>query len=80
MEIPGWRGAWTMPVLVFGMNSVASFAAMPLSTAPRGDFHARGRNGTMITWMQRANARFLSLRVNPANALLLYSLAPVPFC
>jgi predicted acyltransferase len=80
MEIRRWRGAWTMPILVFGMNAIAGFVADSFVYGPAWSFHAQGPNGTTITWMQWANARFLSLGVNPANASLLYSLAAILFC
>jgi predicted acyltransferase len=80
LEIRRWRGAWTMPILVFGMNAIAGFVADSFVYGPAWSFHAQGPNGETITWMQWANARFLSLGVSPANASLLYSLAAVLFC
>ncbi len=80
LEIRRWRGAWTMPILVFGMNAIAGFVADSFVYGPAWSYYAQGPNGTTITWMQWANARFLSLGVSPANASLLYSLAAVLFC
>ena len=46
LEIKRWRGAWTIPILVFGMNAIAGFVADSLVYGPGYTFtvKARGRN------------------------------------
>jgi predicted acyltransferase len=80
LEIKQWRGAWTMPVLVFGMNAVAGFVADALVWGPGYSFTAKGPNGTAIPWHEVANSRLGALGLNPANTSLLYSLGALLFC
>jgi predicted acyltransferase len=80
LEIKNWRGAWTMPILVFGMNSIAGFVADSLVYGPGYTFTVKGANGAAISWHEAAQARLLSIGFSPANASLIYSLAAVLFC
>jgi predicted acyltransferase len=80
LEIQNWRGRWTMPILVFGMNAIAGFVADSFVYGPGYSFNVTGPNGTAITWHEYVNARLLSLVANPQFASLLYSLAAVLFC
>jgi predicted acyltransferase len=34
IEVKKWRGAWTMPILVFGMNAIAGFVADSMIYGP----------------------------------------------
>jgi len=80
LEIKQWRGAWTMPILVFGMNAIAGFVTDSFVYGPGYSFTVRGADGAAIAWHDAANARLESLGASPANASLLYSLAAVLFC
>jgi predicted acyltransferase len=80
LEIKEWRGAWTMPILVFGMNAIAGFVADSLVYGPGYSFNVKGANGTVLSWHDAAQARLESLGASPANASLMYSLAAVLFC
>ena len=80
IEIRNWRGAWTMPVLVFGMNSIAAFVADSLVYGPGYTFTVKGASGTTMNWHEAAQARLITLGLGPANASLVYSLAAVLFC
>lgn len=80
LEIKGWRGAWTMPILVFGMNAIAGFVADSLVYGPGYSFTVKRANGADVMWHDAAQARFMSLGLNPANASLLYSIAALAFC
>jgi predicted acyltransferase len=80
LEIKQWRGAWTMPILVFGMNAIAGFVADSLVYGPGYSFNVKGVNGTVLSWHDAAQARLESLGASPANASLMYSLAAVLFC
>jgi predicted acyltransferase len=80
LEIKQWRGAWTMPILVFGMNAIAGFVADSLVYGPGYSFNVKGANGTVLSWHDTAQARLESLGASPANASLMYSLAAVLFC
>jgi predicted acyltransferase len=80
LEIKQWRGVWTMPILVFGMNAVAGFVADALVWGPGYSFTAKGPKGADISWHEVANARLGALGMNAANTSLLYSLGAVLFC
>ncbi len=79
LEIKKWRGAWTMPILVFGMNAIAGFVADSFVYGPGYSFTVKGPNG-QVMWHDAAQARIMSLGVSPANASLIYSLAAMLFC
>jgi predicted acyltransferase len=79
LEIKKWRGRWTMPVLVFGMNAIAGFVADSFVYGPGYSFTVRGANGPVM-WHDEAQAKLVSLGTSPANASLIYSLAAVLFC
>ena len=80
LEIRQWRGTWTMPILVFGMNAIAGFVADSFVYGPGYTFTVKGANGTAVMWHDAAQARLLSLGGSPANASLIYSVAAVLFC
>jgi predicted acyltransferase len=80
IEIGNRRGAWTMPVLVFGMNSIAAFVADSLVYGPGYTFTVKGACGTALNWHEAAQARLMTSGLGPANASLVYSLAAVLFC
>ncbi|MGB8012647.1 MAG: heparan-alpha-glucosaminide N-acetyltransferase domain-containing protein [Terriglobales bacterium] len=80
LEIKQWGGAWTMPILVFGMNAIAGFVADSFVYGPGYSWTVKGANGAAVLWHDAAQARFLSLGVSPANASLMYSAIAVLFC
>jgi predicted acyltransferase len=80
LEIKRWRGAWTMPILVFGMNAIAGFVADSFVYGPGYTFTAKNADGVTLSWHDAAQARLVSLGASPPNASLLYSLGAVLFC
>jgi predicted acyltransferase len=80
LEIKQWRGAWTMPILVFGMNAIAGFVADSLVYGPGYTFTVKAANGSTMNWHEAAQAWLVSSGVSAANASLIYSLAAVGFC
>jgi predicted acyltransferase len=80
LEIKRWRGAWTMPLLVFGMNALAGFVADALVYGPGYTFTVKGANGAAISWHDAAQGKLMSFGTSAANASLIYSLAAVLFC
>jgi predicted acyltransferase len=80
LEIERWRGAWTMPILVFGMNAIAGFVADSLVYGPGYSFTGKGSNGTPIAWHEAAQAHLESIAASPANASLIYSAGAVLLC
>jgi len=79
LEIRHWRGPWTMPILVFGMNAIAGFVADSLVYGPGYSFTVKGHSGA-ISWHDAAQLRLVSFGLSAANASLIYSLAAVLFC
>lgn len=80
LEIKQWRGPWTMPILVFGMNAIAGFVADSLVYGPGYSFTVKGQSGAAISWHDAAQLRLMSFGLNAANTSLIYSLAAVLFC
>jgi predicted acyltransferase len=79
LEIKKWRGLWTMPILVFGMNAIAGFVADSFVYGPGYSFTVKGASGPVM-WHDAAQAKLVSLGASAANASLIYSLAAVLFC
>src|SRR5271157_5542598 len=80
LEIRQWRGAWTMPILVFGMNAIAGFVADSFVYGPGYTFTAKGPNGVSMYWHEAAQAYLESWGLSTPNASLMFSLASVLFC
>jgi predicted acyltransferase len=80
LEIRQWRGAWTMPILVFGMNAITAFVADAVVYGPGYSFNARGPSGTSMPWHEAAQAYLESFGLSTPNASLVYSLAALAFC
>jgi predicted acyltransferase len=75
-----WRGKWTMPILVFGMNAIAGFVADSLIYGPGYTFTVTAANGTKMNWHEAAQARLEAAGLRVANASLLYSVSAVLIC
>ena len=80
LEIKRWRGAWTIPILVFGMNAIAGFVADCLVYGPGYSFTAKDSNGVALSWHEAAQARLETIVPSAANASLVYSVVAVLFC
>ncbi len=80
LEVKRWRGAWTMPILVFGMNAIAGFVADSFIYGPGYTFTARGPNGATMNWHEAAQTWLEAAGLATANASLVYSLAAVAIC
>lgn len=80
LEIKRWRGRWTMPILVFGMNAIVGFVADSLVYGPGYTFMAKAPNGVKMYWHEAAQAHLEALGLSAPNASLVYSLLAVLFC
>jgi predicted acyltransferase len=80
LEIKRWRGPWTIPMLVLGINAIVGFVADSVVYGPGYSFTVKGPSGTPISWHDAAQIRLMSFGVNAANASLVYSLAALLFC
>jgi predicted acyltransferase len=80
VEIKRWRGWWTMPALVLGMNAIAGFVADSLVYGPGYSFTVKNAAGATVSWHEAAQGALESTGLNAANASLVYSLAALLFC
>jgi predicted acyltransferase len=80
LENKQWRGAWTTPILVFGMNAIAGFVADSFVYGPGYTFTVKRPDGVTLSWHDAAQAKLVALGASPPNASLLYSLGAVLFC
>jgi predicted acyltransferase len=80
IEVKKWRGAWTMPILVFGMNAIAGFVADSMIYGPGYSFTAHGPGGVKMNWHEAAQAWMEAAGLSIANASLVYSLGAVAIC
>jgi len=80
IEVKKWCGAWTVPILVFGMNAIAGFVADSMIYGPGYTFTAKGPNGTKMNWHEAAQAWMEAAGLATANASLVYSLGAVAIC
>jgi predicted acyltransferase len=80
IEVKKWRGVWTMPILVFGMNAIAGFVADSLIYGPGYTFTVKGANGAIMNWHEAAQAHLEAAGLSTANSSLVYSLGAVAIC
>jgi predicted acyltransferase len=80
VEVKKWRGLWTMPILVFGMNAIAGFVTDSMIYGPGYTFTASGPNGAKTNWHEAAQAWLEAAGLGTANASLVYSLGAVAIC
>jgi predicted acyltransferase len=71
-----WRGLWTKPLLVFGMNAIAAYVFAELISHLLDHMHTAG--GT--AWQDFIYQNMFAPLGSPANASLLYALAYVLIC
>jgi predicted acyltransferase len=80
VEMCGYRGGWTVPILVFGMNPIAGYVADSFVYGPMYSFSVKGSNGGTLRWQQAAESHIVAAVGNIPLASLIYSLAAVLFC
>ncbi len=80
LDIKQWRGRWTKPFLVFGMNSIAAyvFAEMVSHWFDHVEMHLA--NGSAMSWQEVIYERLFAGLASPPNASLLYALVFVMMC
>jgi predicted acyltransferase len=79
-EVKRWRGKWTMPILVFGMNAIAGFVADSMIYGPGYTFTVTMRSGAKLNWHEAAQAHLEAAGLSVANASLVYSLGALVIC
>jgi predicted acyltransferase len=76
VDVKHWRGLWTKPLLVFGMNAIAAYAFAEVISHWLDQVHTRAG----LSWQETVyHSMFVSL-ASPASASLLYALVYVLMC
>ncbi len=76
VDVKQWRGRWTKPLLVFGMNAIAAYVFAEVISHVLDHLHTAG--GT--AWQEFTYQHTFAPLANPANASLLYALSYVLVC
>lgn len=79
LDVKRWRGRWTMPFLVFGMNSIAAYALSEAAPGILDRFTLHAAHGRILL-REYIYQHWIVPFVSPANASLLYALAYVFAC
>jgi len=80
IEVKWWRGKWTMPILVLGMNAIVGFVADSLVYGPGYSFTVKTQNGASVSWHEVAQLHLMSFGLSVPSASLVYSLGAMLFC
>jgi predicted acyltransferase len=75
-DVKKWRGLWTKPLLVFGMNAIAAYVFAEILSALLDHMHT----GSGQSWQESVYEKVFVPLSSPANASLLYALAYVAVC
>lgn len=76
LDIRHFRGNWTMPLRVFGMNAIAAYVFAELISHLLDHMHTRGG----LAWQEFVYQQLFSGLASPRNASLLYALVYVVGC
>src|SRR3984885_11986719 len=75
-DVKKWRGLWTKPLLVFGMNAIAAYVFAEILSELLDHMHT----GSGQSWQESVYEKIFVPLSSPANASLLYALAYVAVC
>jgi predicted acyltransferase len=79
LDLKRWRGRWTVPFLVFGMNSIAAYVFSEVVAHLLDRLTVQSASGR-IPWQDAIYERFFLPLASPPNASLLYALVYVFVC
>jgi len=80
LDLRKWRGRWTMPILVFGMNSIVAYAFSEILAKVLDAWPVRAAGGEVLNAQKFIYQRFFAPLASAPNASLIYSLAFVLVC
>ncbi len=80
LDIRKWRGRWTMPILVFGMNSIVAYAFSEVLSKVLDAWPVRVAAGQALSAQEFIYRQCFAPLASPPNASLIYSLAFVLVC
>jgi predicted acyltransferase len=76
VDVKSWRGLWTRPLAVFGMNAIAAYVFAEVISHLLDHVHT----STGSSLQEFVYQRVFAMLASPANASLLYALAYVWMC
>jgi predicted acyltransferase len=79
LEVKRLRGAWTTPLLVFGMNPIAGFFGDALVYGPGYSVELPGKDGAKVPLHEVLSDKLVNLGLGDAPASLVYSALAVTF-
>ncbi|HEV2425693.1 MAG TPA: heparan-alpha-glucosaminide N-acetyltransferase domain-containing protein [Terriglobia bacterium] len=80
LDMRTWRGRWTIPALVFGMNSIVAYAFSEILSKILDAWPVRVASGEAISAQQFIYRHFFAPLAGAPKASLIYSLAFVVVC
>ena len=80
LDVKRWRGPWTLPAIIFGMNAIAAyvFSEVLAKVLDAGGVATAG--GPVLSWQEIIYQRLFAPLASPPNASLIYSIAYVLVC
>ena len=76
VDVKHWRGRWTKPLLVFGMNAIAAYVFAEVISHLLDHVHT----SSSLSWQEFIYQHMFAPLASPANASLLYALLYVVGC
>jgi len=80
LDIKKWRGLWTLPFEIFGVNALAAYALSELGGTGLERLRFHLADGTVITFQDYVYGHVLLPLANPANASLMYAMLFLASC
>jgi len=80
LDVKRWRGAWTKPAIVFGVNAIAAYTFSEILAKILDAANVHLADGRVLSWQEVIYQRCFAPLASPANASLIYSLVYVLVC
>jgi len=80
LDIKKWRGGWTKPVLIFGMNAIAAYGFAELIAHMVDRLTVTLSDGRTLSWQQAIYEKTFEHLASPPNASLFYAIVFVLIC
>ncbi len=80
LDIKQWRGRWTIPVEVFGVNAIAAYILSEVGGTGLERLMLHLADGSSMSFQDFVYERWLAPLASPANASLIYSVAFLAAC
>jgi predicted acyltransferase len=80
LDVKRWRGTWTKPFIVFGMNPIAAYVFAEIISHWIEHMYVHLANGRSLTWQEMIYQRVFAGLVSPPNLSLIYALVYVLIC